>query len=182
MNIIRSIIVGATALVAVSIASPASAEEPWPLMHLANTVPCVRADFTITGSGWRIQQAVAIWNAAQPFIQFRMAYNEACNDVIVHRYYKADDDRCGYASYDRLWATARYGQSGVVLYDGADVYLNDWCIMAGSTYPIIQHELGHVMGLGHSHSTRSVMSTAYRYEGSIFPVDVTALAVLYSHG
>jgi predicted Zn-dependent protease len=78
----------------------------------------------------------------------------------------------------------------VQTYAEVDIYLNDF-------YPtrqtallsrvVIEHELGHALGLPHSESPRSVMSYSYdpgynigRWRGVLQPVDVNALASLYA--
>lgn len=164
-------------------AAPAQADEP-PLPRLASHVMCLHADFPVTGSGWKLQAAVAVWNERQDIIRMTFASEPGCADVGVHLYSDVTDSRCAYTNWDREWSQAVVTSSGLEAV-GADIYLNAPCATAGARYTrrVIAHELGHAMGLPHVDSSRSVMCTCMTYpltrESLVAPVDVRDLGLLY---
>lgn len=169
---------------ALTIAAPAQADEwgPWNITDPGDV--CVRADFPVTGSGWKVQKTVENWNSVQSVVHFRMGYNQACTDVLVHRYLDPTDGMCGRTDFVRLWDQA-YQDGGPLMFAGADVYLNDACSPRRVTRKwVLAHELGHAIGLVHVVGvTDSVMSAAYlvdRYRGVPGASDVAALAALYA--
>jgi hypothetical protein len=178
---IRTALAALLTAAALAVAAPAQADEwgPWNITDPADV--CVRADFPVLGSGWKIHKAVANWNAVQDVITFRVGYDEACGDVLVHRY-TADDGRCGRTDFVRLWDQARI-EAGVVLFAGADMYLNDACSpVKAMRKTVIAHELGHAIGLIHGTGDDSVMSDTYLaaiYKGVPGASDVATLTALY---
>jgi predicted Zn-dependent protease len=178
----KRFLVALAAIAAVLVAAPAQADEwgPWNIQDAQNV--CVRADFPAMGSGWKVQKTVANWNSAQTNVRFVMGYNEACNDIVIHRYSEADG-RCGRTDFVRLWDRA-YQQGGVVYFAGADIYLNDQCSpVKVSRKWALAHELGHAIGLMHGAGDDSVMSPTYQaatYRGVPGATDVANLAALYA--
>jgi predicted Zn-dependent protease len=176
-----AVIVGALAALFASTAA-AHADEwgPWNIQDAQNV--CVRADFAALGSGWKVQKAVANWNSVQSDVVFVMGYNEACNDILIHRYSDADG-RCGGTNFQRLWSSA-YQANGVVYFAGADIYLNDQCSTQKATRKwVIAHELGHAIGLMHGTGDDSVMSPTYLtavYRGVPGATDVANVSALYA--
>jgi len=178
----------AAALVAglLFVAAPAQADSVVP--RLASRVMCVRADFPVTGSGWKVQGAIARWNEAQTIIRLTMSPEPGCAEVLVHRY-QADDGQCGYTSWSRVPLEA---DGSGYLAPGADIYLNDNCADDGrvATRRTVAHELGHAMGLAHNDSKRSIMTTTVWYDADtglplnrhplIGLVDVRALTNVYA--
>lgn len=182
----RRIAVAVLALLGLVVAAPAQADGQTPPPRLASTVMCIRADFPVLGSGWKIQAAAAAWNAEQPIIRMTFTPTPGCADVIVHRYISTTDGRCGYTTWDRQWGQSVVTESGDRLAVGADIYLNDACVTAGTQYTrrTVAHELGHAMGLPHSESPRSVMCECAHYpllrQRLIGPVDVRDLRAIYA--
>lgn len=164
----------------VGMAPAAEAEGEGVMPLLASNVMCVKPDFPVTGSGWRVHAAVAAWNDAQSVIRLTTVNEPGCSPVYVHRY-NAQDDMGGYTTWEHGHETADGGWQ----IDGADIYLNDFYNPGGSKYwsrHIVAHELGHAMGLSHVDSTRSVMTEDATFNKSrplIGRVDVWALAALY---
>lgn len=172
----------------VFVAPAAQAEEPWPTMRLTSNTVCVLPDFPVTGSGWRIHKAVANWNAAQPYVQMTTTVTPGCSEVAVHRYTLAGDDRCAYVDYTRHWAEATTTVDGVTLYPAADLFINTACGVTSrcASKVIMEHELGHALGLGHTHGDRSSVMAEHanydcpKYRGVVGPADVAAVAGLYA--
>lgn len=178
------LLVGVVALLA-GTTSAASAqvgdEGPGLTMRLTSTTVCVKPDFPAAGR-YRINQAVANWNAGQSSVRLYVGDVPGCSEVLVHRYYSKTDDRCGYADYSRLWAGVTQ-VDGTWQYGGADVYLNDACVLlgCGGKY-LTTHELGHALGLGHTRDETSIMSYDYNckaHHGAIGLSDARALGNLY---
>jgi hypothetical protein len=167
---------------ALFVVAPAQADEwgPWNITDPGDV--CVRADFPVLGSGWKVQKTVENWNSVQTYVHFRMGYNEACNDVVIHHYFDATDGLCGRTDFVRLWDQA-YQADGVVYVAGADVYMNDNCSpVKVSRKWFLAHELGHAIGLIHGVGDDSVMSPTYNarlYRGVPGATDVAHLAALY---
>jgi len=126
---------------------------------------------------------VEVWDTAQPSVHLTMG-GASCTGIVIHRYYApGTDGACGWTRWDRPSLNIRV-VDGVVLYDGADIYLNDWCLGFGRYHSryVVAHELGHAMGLPHGDSTRSVMSPLYRFDilrGMPGPVDARNVTNLY---
>ena len=178
----RSILAALVATAALLVAAPAEADEwgPWNITDPGDV--CVRADFTITGSGWRVQKTVVNWNSVQSLIHFRVGYSADCNDVVLHRYSDPNDGLCGRTDFVRLWDSA-YQANGVVFVAGADVYLNDACSPAKVTRKwMLAHEFGHAIGLIHTTARDSVMSSIYLariFKGVPGATDVANVTALY---
>ena len=177
-------------LVVLGVQGPAAADEGVGVpLRLGSPVVCVRPDFTVTGSGWKVHAGVAAWAGGQRTVRFTFALEAGCAVVMVHRY-RAKDGWCGFTSFDRVWSTARWSGDGArVLVDGADVYLNDECLDDKGFGPrrsawIVAHEVGHALGLPHSSSRRSVMCSAYWLRGGVVirPVDAASVVALYGPG
>ena len=185
MKPIRNTLAALVATAVVLVAAPAQADgEVLPL--LSSRVVCVRPDFPVLGSGWKVQAAVAAWNAAQGTIRLTMTPEPGCAEVLVHRYYSTNDGRCGYTSWSRvpLWIVG-----DKLLAPGLDIYLNDACMSPGHQGQLfgrrtVAHELGHAMGLPHYESCRSVMSVTVWYPLNrwplVAPIDARHLTALYS--
>lgn len=182
----------AFALVLVAAPAQASDDETYDnLPLLPHRVMCVHPTFPVTGSGWKIQAAVKIWNERQSVIRLTTVDEPGCDVVYVHRYDVRGDNRCGYVDWaqtidDAPWDPA----SPRPIVSGSDMYLNDTCLPPARLDPeprmtrfVVAHELGHAMGLGHNKSTRSVMCSCFDWwkpaDKLVAPVDVRDLSALY---
>jgi hypothetical protein len=188
LHVIIRLLVAVAALAALLSSAPGQAADPLP-PKLNVLCANVNADFTQTGSGWPVTPAATAWMDAQ--WAYRGAYTITlhqvrwgCADIRVHRYYSTTDGQCAFTNWDRVWPATGYDAAGRPLVSGADIYLNDVCVSAGTAYAkrTIVHELGHAMGLPHSTSSRSVMNTAISWPipaQPVAPVDARDLALTY---
>jgi hypothetical protein len=167
-------------------AAPAHADDESPTPPLLpSRVLCVHPTFTVTGSGWKIQKAVELWNQAQGTVRLTTVDEPGCDVYYVHRY-SADDGWCGYTAWDRTWGQGHFDDAGSWVVSGGDIYLNDLCVLALPRYAtrrIVAHELGHAMGLPHSGDPSSVMDVTAVHDRSqplVAAVDVKDLAALYA--
>jgi hypothetical protein len=107
----------------------------------------------------------------------------SCTDIVVHRFHDPAQTVCAYTEFTRLWGYA-YVDTGVVVFAGADVWLNDACTTVRVMRRwVLTHELGHAVGMIHNLAPDSVLSPAYdveTYRGRPGPSDVTTLAALYA--
>lgn len=168
----------------------AVAQDEEKLPTLASPVVCLKADFPVLGSGWKVHAAASVWNERQSIIRFTFTPEPGCADVIVHHYYAPPNNttlegQCAYTTWDRLWPQRVLTSSGTYEVVGADIYLNDGCVgNKRLTRRIVAHELGHVMGLPHVDDLESVMCSCVLYpltrSNLVAPVDVSSLLALYA--
>lgn len=171
-------------VVALMLPVPAHAENPrW---HMASPVACLRPDFPVTGSGWKVQRAGTEWNNAQSVV--RVVFSEpGCTFIGVHTYWNKDDGYCAYTTWVNGTFTAPATPDGAWVYTRADIWLNNYCrvvfkLSAWQTRVVVVHELGHSFGLPHLSHKGSVMQPGldlYRRDTIIKTSDVAALAALY---
>lgn len=169
-------------------AEPPPGEPVYQEYLLPSRVMCVHPTFTVTGSGWKVQRAVELWNEAQATIRLTMVDEPGCDVFYVHRYDSADDGVCGFTIWDRTISSGHLdAANNVWVVSGGDIYLNDRCVPLRSRFVnkrTVAHELGHAMGLPHTTSNRSVMDSGnvhiVPWRPLIAPVDVRDLAALYA--
>lgn len=162
------------------VAAPAHALNAFPYLPPGIRTVCLRLDFAAAGSGWPVQAAIRDWNEAQSVILLTTDLVPGCMVVPVHRYNDPEGEATAYTS---IQGTVLDG----VHYSTRDeVWLNDagHPKQMGRAYArsVVAHELGHVMGLDHNTSTRSVMSYSRGVRPGhsvIAPVDVRNLAAIY---
>lgn len=161
MNAVKSavVILLAFAALLVSIASCA------PSADAADTkIVTVVSTFPVSGSGWRIESAIAQWNDNQTTVRFVLSTTPGVTTVYLHRY-NARDGWGGYALGGDVWLNERY-------------HTDNGC----QSEQTVAHELGHTLGLVHSLNAADLMYGEGRIRimcGKPSKGDVAALAMLY---
>jgi Matrixin len=159
--------------------TPETGVEPWPggVVRIANEA---------TDQEWALERAVAAWNASGAHVQLSLV-SPADADVVIE---SSGPASCGHA--DATVGDVPGARVRIFARDDADPACNGY---TGAI--VLAHELGHVLGLGHTTGECSAMNPSGSYRGPVEcapldpwlwycrllePGDVERAAALYGGG
>ena len=141
------------------------------------------SDLTVQTQNDIAAQAFQLWKNAVPELDFTHIQNSDQADIKLS-FEKGAHTGCAQAfdGTGPIIAHAYYPEDGRVHLDGEEVF-TDQTSQGTNLYPVLVHEIGHVLGLGHSFVSGAKMNPVYQqYTGTLalHEDDINGMRMLYA--